>query len=66
MRILFIEDDLKIAGFINRGLKEAGFVFDHTQKGEEGLYFTRINDYDAAIINVKLDGLSSLSIVHRF
>ena len=36
MKILIIEDDRKVAGFIQHGLKEAGYVADLAKDGEEG------------------------------
>ena len=36
MRLLLVEDDVKIAHFILNGLKEAGFAVDHTTNGEDG------------------------------
>jgi len=38
MRLLLIGDDLKIAHFIYKGLKESGFAVDHAQDGENGLH----------------------------
>jgi two-component system OmpR family response regulator len=37
MRLLLVEDDLKIASFISKGLRQAGFAVDHARDGEEGL-----------------------------
>ena len=68
MRILLVEDDLKIASFVIRGLKEAGFVVDHAPDGEEGLHTVLTEPYDAAIIDVmlpKLDGLSLIEDMRR-
>ena len=36
MRVLVVEDDKKIAAFVTRGLKEAGFAIDHADDGEDG------------------------------
>ena len=38
MRVLLVEDDIKIASFIIRGLRSAGYAVDHAPDGEEGLY----------------------------
>ena len=46
MRILLIEDQERIANFIERGLKEQKFAIDVAKDGEEGLYFIDINTYD--------------------
>ena len=37
MRILLVEDDVKIASFIVKGLKAAGYAVDHVSDGEKGL-----------------------------
>jgi two-component system, OmpR family, response regulator len=64
MRLLLVEDDLKIASFIMNGLKEAGFAVDHAADGEDGLHMATHEPYDAAIIDrmlPKLDGLTLIS-----
>ena len=68
MRILLVEDDLKIASFVLKGLKESGFAVDHAPDGEEGLYLALNEPYDAAIIDImlpKLDGLSLIEELRR-
>ena len=65
MRILLIEDDLKIASFIIKGLKEAGFAVDHANDGERGLDLAVTEPYDAAVIDIMLPKRDGLSIVER-
>lgn len=68
MRILLVEDDLKIASFILKGFKEEGFAVDHMEDGEKGLYMALNEPYDAAIIDVmlpKIDGLSLIEELRR-
>lgn len=69
MRVLLVEDDLKIAGFIENGLREAGFSVDRTDDGEQGLYMALSVSYDVAVVDIMLpniDGLSLISILrHR-
>jgi two-component system OmpR family response regulator len=68
MRILLVEDDLKIATFILKGLKEAGFATDHATDGEDGLYMALTEPYDTAIIDImlpKLDGLTLIEELRR-
>jgi len=68
MRILLVEDDLEIASFISKGLKEAGFAVDHAADGEEGLHLALYEPYDAAIIDImlpKLDGLTLIEELRR-
>jgi two-component system OmpR family response regulator len=68
MRILLVEDDLNIASFILKGLKEAGFAVDHAANGEDGLDLVLNEPYDAAIIDImlpKLDGLTLIEELRR-
>lgn len=68
MRILLVEDDLKIASFIVKGLKEAGFAVDLAMDGQEGLHMALTEPYDTAIIDImlpKLDGLSLIEGLRR-
>jgi len=68
MRLLLVEDDLQIASFIMKGLKQAGFVIDHAIDGEDGLHMALYEPYDVAIIDImlpKLDGLSLIEELRR-
>jgi two-component system OmpR family response regulator len=65
MRLLVVEDDPKIASFVVRGLKEAGFSADHAPEGETGLALAQTTEYDAAIVDVMLPRLDGLSLVRR-
>ena len=63
MRILVIEDEKKVARFIERGLKEEGFAVDIAQDGEEGLFLAQSNPYDLIVLDVlmpKKDGFQVL------
>lgn len=63
MRLLFIEDDKKIALFVKTGLKEAGFIVDHADNGQDGLHYALTESYEAAIIDLMLPGIDGLSII---
>ena len=68
MRILLVEDDVKIASFIVKGLKSAGFAVDHAPDGEIGLDLALTEPYDAAIIDIMLpvrDGLSLIETMRK-
>jgi two-component system, OmpR family, response regulator len=63
MRILLVEDDIRIASFIIKGLRSAGYAVDHAADGEEGLDLVLSEPYDTAVIDIMLpkrDGLSLL------
>ena len=63
MKLLLIEDDVRMAEFILRGLKEHGHVADHAANGKDGLFLAASEKYDAVIADRMLPGLDGLSIV---
>ena len=65
MRLLVVEDDAKIASFVVRGLKQAGYAVDHAPDGETGLALAESTDYDAAIVDIMLPKLDGISLVKR-
>lgn len=65
MRVLVVEDDKKIAAFVTRGLKEAGFAIDHADDGEDGLHLALSESYDAAVMDIMLPKLDGLSVIER-
>lgn len=65
MRILLIEDDRKIASFVVKGLKEAGYTAEHAADGEAGLHRALTESFDAAIIDIMLPGRDGLSVIEE-
>lgn len=65
MRILLVEDDIKIASFIVKGLKAAGYAIDHAADGEEGLNLALTEPYDTAIIDIMLPKRDGLSLIEE-
>ncbi len=65
MRILLVEDDAKIASFIVKGLKAAGYAVDHAADGEAGLHLALTEPYDTAIIDIMLPKLDGLGLIER-
>lgn len=65
MRVLVVEDDNKIASFLVKGLKQAGYAVDRSADGEEALTLAETTRYDAAIIDVMLPKLGGLSVIQR-
>ncbi len=63
MRVLLVEDDPKIASFISMGLKQAGFMVDQTDNGNDGLTLALNDSYDAAILDIMLPGLDGLALL---
>src|SRR5687767_2346359 len=64
MRVLVIEDDAAIAGFVAKGLTEAGFTADVVFDGEEGLE-RALSDppYDALIVDLTLPRMDGLRLI---
>jgi two-component system OmpR family response regulator len=57
MRVLIVEDEIKLAGLIRRGLREEGMVADVAAKGEDALWMAGATEYDAIVLDVMLPGL---------
>lgn len=62
MRILVVEDDRKVAGFIQMGLREEGFAVDVARDGNEASSLVHITDYDAIILDVMLPKKNGLQV----
>jgi len=54
MKILVVEDDRKVAGFIEQGLKEEGYVVDIARDGEEATMLAHVNEYDLILLDLVL------------
>jgi two-component system OmpR family response regulator len=68
MRLLLIEDDVKTASFVTKGLRQNGYAIDHVADGETGLQMAVSEPYDAAIVDImlpRLDGLRLISELRR-
>ncbi len=56
MRILVVEDDKDVAGYIVKGLKEAGHLTEHADNGRDGLFMAASEAFDAIILDRMLPG----------
>jgi two-component system OmpR family response regulator len=65
MRVLIVEDDPKIASFVAKGLKQAGYAVDRATNGQAGLELARSAPYDVAIVDIMLPRLDGLSLIER-
>ncbi len=63
MRLLVVEDEVRLTGALKRGLEAEGFVVDVFHDGPGGLDAARHSEYDAVILDVMLPGLSGYRIV---
>jgi DNA-binding response OmpR family regulator len=65
MRILVVEDDKKIASFVAKGLKEAGYAVDVAYDGLDGMDLGLSGLYDAAVVDIMLPGMDGLTLIER-
>jgi two-component system OmpR family response regulator len=65
MRILVIEDDLKIAEFIQKGLKSSGFAVDHATTGNQGFEMALDETYDTMVVDIMLPELDGISLIKK-
>ena len=65
MKILVVEDDLKVAGFIEHGLKEEGYLVDVAHDGDEATMLAHVNEYDVILLDVVLPKKSGFQIASR-
>lgn len=63
MRVLLIEDDNQLAGYLQKALREVGVLADRSADGRDGLFMAAGADYDALIIDRMLPSLDGLSIL---
>ena len=63
MRVLIVEDDPDVAGYLLKGLEEQGHTVDHAEDGKHGLFLATTEDYGVMVIDRMLPGLDGLSII---
>lgn len=63
MRILVVEDERKIAGFIRQGLEEHGFGVEVCANGNDAFTLATTRPYDALVLDIMLPGRDGLSIL---
>ncbi|MDZ4057714.1 heavy metal response regulator transcription factor [Methyloversatilis universalis] len=63
MKILIVEDELKIGTYVQQGLVEAGFVVDLDRDGADGLHHALTEAYDLIVLDVMLPGMTGWQIL---
>ena len=63
MRILVVEDDRKVAGFLQKGLEEEGHAVDVLNDGDEAGTQAQVIDYDCVILDLNLPRRSGLQVL---
>ncbi len=62
MKILVVEDDRKVAGFIEQGLREEGYAVDVAPDGDEATMLAHVYDYDLLLLDVMLPKKTGLQV----
>lgn len=65
MKILVVEDEKKLAGFIRRGLEENGFAVAVSHHGDEAYALLRSEPFDLVVLDIMLPGRDGLSILRN-
>jgi two-component system, OmpR family, response regulator len=65
MRVLIVEDEVKMAALIRRGMREEGMAADVAVKGEDALWMAGATDYDAIVLDVMLPGIDGFETCRR-
>jgi DNA-binding response OmpR family regulator len=65
VRVLVVDDEVRMAEAVARGLREEGFVVDVAHDGVEGLYRASEEPYDAVVLDVMLPGMSGYRVVEE-
>ncbi len=65
MRILVVEDEPKVAGFIKKGLEEEGYAVDWAADGQEGLLLGQDGVHDLIILDINLPRLDGLRVLQE-
>ena len=65
MRILIVEDEVKMAGLLRRGLRAEGIAADVATTGEDALWMAGATEYDAIVLDVMLPGIDGFEVCRR-
>jgi two-component system OmpR family response regulator len=65
MRVLIVEDDVRMAAAIRRGLQAEGLVADVATRGEDALWMAGATEFDALVLDLMLPGIDGLETCRR-
>jgi heavy metal response regulator len=65
MRILIVEDEAGVAGFVQQGLSESGYAVDIARDGTEGLEYALAFEYDAVVLDIMLPKMNGLDVLRE-
>ena len=65
MRVLIVEDEVKMAGLLRRGLREEGLAADGARTCDDAVWMARATEYDAIVLDVMLPGADGFEVCRR-
>lgn len=65
MKILIVEDEIKIANSLKKGFEQESFIVDVSYDGEDGYYLASSDDYDLIVLDLMLPGMSGSDICEK-
>jgi two-component system OmpR family response regulator len=65
MRVLVVEDELKMASLLRRGLVEEGYAADVARTGNDALWMAQATEYDAIVLDLMLPGIDGVEVCRR-
>ena len=65
MKVLLVEDSVRLQMSVGRALRKAGYALDVTDNGEDGLWQAEANDYDVIVLDIMLPKLNGLSLLRQ-
>lgn len=65
MRILLVEDEKMLSGYISKGLSNSGYAVDAVYNGEDALFEYSVNEYDLIILDLNLPGKDGIEVLRE-
>ena len=65
MRLLVVEDEMKVASFLKRGLEAENYAVDIATDGEDGLHLATSQEYDLILLDILLPKVNGLQVLER-
>lgn len=65
MKVLVVEDEVKVSNFIMRGLEEEGYTVDVAEDGKKGLELIKTQEYDVVLLDLMIPEIDGLEVLKR-